>query len=160
MSNRHNARIYGVEDRIEFIVGDALDVLSHINEHIDVVFVSPPWGGPDYIQNEQFQLAWIEPSIELVFQHARRLTQNVAMFLPRNTSIDDVLHLCSSIQEQPVGGDQKSLQAYGVPLEYSLRPSLIWVEVENNYLSRKLKTMTVYIGPALCVHSSEQANKK
>lgn len=45
---RHNATIYGVADRIEFIVGDYLlsDTLR-----ADVVFLSPPWGGPGYSTN-------------------------------------------------------------------------------------------------------------
>lgn len=44
---RHNARIYGVEGRIEFVVGDftALAV-SSIRPRAHIVFLSPPWGGP------------------------------------------------------------------------------------------------------------------
>jgi hypothetical protein len=43
---RHNARIYGVEDRIEFILGDFY-ALSH-RLTANVVHLSPPWGGPSY----------------------------------------------------------------------------------------------------------------
>jgi trimethylguanosine synthase len=38
---KHNAKIYGVEERIEFIVGDAVDILPHLK--VDVIFLSPPW---------------------------------------------------------------------------------------------------------------------
>ena len=38
----HNATVYGVADRIEFIPGRAEDVLEHV--HGDVLFVDPPWG--------------------------------------------------------------------------------------------------------------------
>ena len=41
---RHNARIYGVEDRIQFIVGDFFEVIPTLNI-ADVIFLSPPWGG-------------------------------------------------------------------------------------------------------------------
>lgn len=44
---RHNARIYGVEDRIEFICGDYMTLLPRLKA--DVVFLSPPWGGKKII---------------------------------------------------------------------------------------------------------------
>merc|ERR1711994_1002160 len=52
---RNNAQIYGVEDRIEFIVGDSLEILPTLT-FADVIFLSPPWGGPKYIQAEEFNL--------------------------------------------------------------------------------------------------------
>ncbi|KAK0526822.1 putative diacylglycerol O-acyltransferase tgs1 [Tilletia horrida] len=71
---RHNARIYGVEDRITFVTGDVREFAeahrrarqrgaqsaAQNGEHerwlgaerldFDVVFLSPPWGGPTYVQ--------------------------------------------------------------------------------------------------------------
>ncbi|KAK3730853.1 hypothetical protein QZH41_009967, partial [Actinostola sp. cb2023] len=41
---RHNAEIYGVQDRIEFIIGDFMELAPSLKG--DVVFLSPPWGGP------------------------------------------------------------------------------------------------------------------
>ncbi|THU80544.1 hypothetical protein K435DRAFT_972729 [Dendrothele bispora CBS 962.96] len=65
---RHNAMIYGVEGRIEFVLGDFVSwARSFVHREkrnekrgeglgggssgrkIDVVFLSPPWGGPDYL---------------------------------------------------------------------------------------------------------------
>ena len=57
---RHNASVYGVEDRIEFIQGDFLKVTPTLKA--DVVFLSPPWGGPDYLTADVFDL---ETMIEL-----------------------------------------------------------------------------------------------
>ena len=51
---KHNAVVYGVEDRIEFIVGDYLQVAPQLKA--DVVFLSPPWGGPDYLEAHVFDL--------------------------------------------------------------------------------------------------------
>lgn len=42
----HNARLYGVEDRIELIHDDAL---NHLNRAADLVFLDPPWGQVDRI---------------------------------------------------------------------------------------------------------------
>ncbi|KAG8816667.1 hypothetical protein FRC17_000226 [Serendipita sp. 399] len=50
---RHNATIYGVVDRIEFILADFVSfartlATSSTVGRVDVVFLSPPWGGIDY----------------------------------------------------------------------------------------------------------------
>lgn len=39
---RHNARVYGVADRIRFVHGEVLEVLPGIDA--DLVFLDPPWG--------------------------------------------------------------------------------------------------------------------
>lgn len=81
---RNNARVYGVDDRIEFIVGDFLQLASKLIA--DVVFLSPPWGGPEYAKNETFDLNNIMQPIGGVklFNIARKITDHVAYFLPRN----------------------------------------------------------------------------
>lgn len=39
---RHNARVYGVADRIAFVHGDALERVPQLSA--DVLFLDPPWG--------------------------------------------------------------------------------------------------------------------
>lgn len=39
---RHNARVYGVEDRVTFVHGDALAILPSSTG--DLLFLDPPWG--------------------------------------------------------------------------------------------------------------------
>lgn len=51
---KHNAAVYGVEDRIEFITGDFMKIAPHLKA--DVVFLSPPWGGPQYLTTDVFDL--------------------------------------------------------------------------------------------------------
>lgn len=82
---RHNAGIYGVDDRIEFIIGDFLQLAPQLVA--DVVFLSPPWGGPDYIKRKVFDLESIIPPIggKSIFEAARSITQHVAYYLPRNS---------------------------------------------------------------------------
>lgn len=41
----HNARVYGVSERIRFVCGDALSELPHLKA--DVLFIDPPWSA-DY----------------------------------------------------------------------------------------------------------------
>ena len=51
----NNAEIDGVADKIEFIRGDFLQLASRLK--VDVVFLSPPWGGPDYTTAEIFNIS-------------------------------------------------------------------------------------------------------
>ncbi|KOX78052.1 Trimethylguanosine synthase [Melipona quadrifasciata] len=116
---RNNARVYGVDDRIEFIVGDFLQLASKLIA--DVVFLSPPWGGPEYAKNETFDLNNIMQPIGGVklFNIARKITNHVAYFLPRNVDTMQLAILAG------VGGG---------------------VEVEQNFLDRKLTALTAYYG--------------
>lgn len=43
---RHNARLYGVDRKIQFVCADFFDVAPRLAA--DGVFLSPPWGGPLY----------------------------------------------------------------------------------------------------------------
>ncbi|GAA5853805.1 hypothetical protein JCM9279_001672 [Rhodotorula babjevae] len=163
----HNARVYGVADRITFILGDWVawaqayaerlergEVMSD-KDRVECVFLSPPWGGIDYQTTlsttagpaqpptkKRRQQSGLEgageeapargggayplsalaplPGAEL-FTLARRLTPNVAMFLPRNV---DLLELATL----PGLGETEK------------------VEVEEAWMSWKCKAVTAYFG--------------
>lgn len=83
---KENARIYGVEDRIQFIIGDFTKLACRLQG--DVVFLSPPWGGIDYNSQEIYNLDRILPPLggENLFHLAASITNNVAIFLPKTTN--------------------------------------------------------------------------
>lgn len=116
---KHNAKVYGVEDRIEFIVGDFLKLAPTL--HADVVFLSPPWGGPDYASQPTYNLDRIMSHIggEALYSSAASITPNIAMYLPRNVNADELLKLA---------GHGSS------------------IELEQNFLEKKLIAVTVYFG--------------
>jgi trimethylguanosine synthase len=86
----------------------------------NIVYLSPPWGGPSYGTIDLFDL---EKNIELngykVFEAAKKITSNIVYFLPRNVNVEQVVSLM----------DDKS------PLE-----------LEQNFLNNRLKTITAYFG--------------
>ena len=175
---RHNAQIYGVADRIEFILSDYLSFAKSYlslpslskpqteNSHqlemrkIDVVFLSPPWGGPSYLAGSDDDISDLtqsasqvapnplpssgHPSYSLsliqpihgaqLFALTRRITRNVAFYLPRNTQLDEVSALLSeeSTREQHQNGEGT------VATEQ--------VEVEEEWMGTKLKALTCYFG--------------
>ncbi|XP_051199948.1 uncharacterized protein [Lolium perenne] len=118
---RHNARIYGVEDMIEFVVGDFFRLAPALKA--DLVFLSPPWGGPSYNQTPIYTLDMLKPKDGyMLFQAAQKIARNIIMFLPRNVDINQVEELswlCSP------------------PLDF---------ESEENYVQHRFKGITAYFG--------------
>ncbi|XP_040343702.1 trimethylguanosine synthase isoform X1 [Herpailurus yagouaroundi] len=124
---RNNAEVYGIADKIEFICGDFLLLASHLKA--DVVFLSPPWGGPDYATAETFDIrTMMSPDGFEIFRRSQKITNNIVYFLPRNADIDQVASLAGP------GGQ---------------------VEIEQNFLNNKLKTITAYFGDLIRRSASE-----
>uniref|UniRef100_A0A2H1VEG5 Trimethylguanosine synthase n=1 Tax=Spodoptera frugiperda TaxID=7108 RepID=A0A2H1VEG5_SPOFR len=85
---KHNATIYGVHEKIEFITGDFFELAPRLKA--DMVFLSPPWGGPSYSKAKEYEVESMlrpRPASELM-QVARTISPNVELFLPRNTRHD------------------------------------------------------------------------
>lgn len=119
---KHNATIYGVADRIEFIVGDYFKLAKTLKA--DVVFLSPPWGGPQYLKEDVYDIEKSLlplPGSELM-QITRNITSNIAIYLPRNTNTHQLAVLA---------GRGKS------------------VEIEQGFLDRKLIAITAFYGNLL-----------
>jgi len=196
---RHNAALYGVADRIEFILADFLsfaDRLAQLQERrnpqsavnetsdgtlipslsrkIDVVFLSPPWGGPSYLTDQsdaekdaaaqgdtnsqiapEYSLASIRPVHgKELFQIARRLTKNIAYFLPRNVNLHEVADLLQvnvlSKEGDSAGNDESEgratmLDGKGETAKEK-NDDKDMVEVEEEWMGSKLKALTCYFG--------------
>ncbi|XP_013413259.1 trimethylguanosine synthase [Lingula anatina] len=124
---RHNAEVYGVADRIEFIQGDYMEVATELKA--DVVFLSPPWGGPDYLNAEVFDLhTMIQIDGFAIFEKAKKISNNIAYFAPRNVNVEQLISLAGP------GGK---------------------VEIEQNFLNKKLKTVTAYYGDLIDANTSD-----
>lgn len=153
---RHNAQIYGVADRIEFVLSDffsfvraygALPSNPQSNQpntrKIDVVFLSPPWGGPSYLEGSpenpqdvsnsstpdeypSYSLSSIRPvNGSELFHISRTITKNIAYYLPRNTRVKEISELLSD-----AGTDLQDQR----------------VEIEEEWTGNKLKALTCYFG--------------
>ncbi|KAF9785404.1 S-adenosyl-L-methionine-dependent methyltransferase [Thelephora terrestris] len=148
---RHNAAIYGVADRIEFVLGDFIQFAKTLfgrgetrqGRAVDVIFLSPPWGGPSYLhgtiqnlpsdasEHPEFRLSDVTPvhGLEL-FKLAERITPNIAYYLPRNTNLQDVSDLVTNAGACNAKGKEKARM----------------VEVEEEWMGEKLKALTCYFG--------------
>ncbi|KAK1433484.1 hypothetical protein QVD17_10394 [Tagetes erecta] len=117
---QHNAAIYGVTDLIEFITGDCFILAQKLKA--DVIFLSPPWGGPEYVKARNFDInTMLKPHDgQFLFNVAKDVAPRIVMFLPRNVDVDQLAEL-------------------------SLSANPPWtLEVEKNFVNGKLKAITAY----------------
>ncbi|KAF6145784.1 hypothetical protein GIB67_016233 [Kingdonia uniflora] len=116
---QHNAAIYGVDDSIEFIKGDFFGLAPKLKAQ--TVFLSPPWGGPDYAKVRVYQLTMLKPHDGyFLFNTARKIGSAIVMYLPRNVDINQLAELALSVHP---------------PME---------LEIEKNFLNGKFKAITAY----------------
>lgn len=163
---RHNATIYGVADRIDFILVDYLTFIdSYLSlpsgsvRKIDVIFLSPPWGGPSYLSglsaesvppfgsalgltsvegHPEYSLASIRPIHGAqLFHLSKQITCNIAYFLPRNTSLEEVSAL---LPQDASNSGEVSRKDENV----DSHPEV--VEIEEEWMGTKLKALTCYFG--------------
>ncbi|KAK6908531.1 hypothetical protein I203_102533 [Kwoniella mangroviensis CBS 8507] len=138
---RHNALHHGVADRIEFIHGDFINFAKSFvansngrEETVDVIFLSPPWGGIDYLNtpSSTYPLSSILPIPgDELFKLCTTLTPNIAYYLPRNTDLNELSTLAKTIQGEDPDGRGRNRE---------------WVEVEEEWVGEKLKAVTAYFG--------------
>jgi len=114
---RHNAELYGISDRIQFIIGDFYALAPTLKA--DVVFLSPPWGGPELMNSEEYRLPNIMPENgggEYLLSISRQITSNIAFHLPKNINIFDCIKTADDG----------------------------YVEVQQNVLNSRYNSITVY----------------
>ncbi|KAA8644472.1 hypothetical protein EYZ11_003015 [Aspergillus tanneri] len=106
---KHNALIYGVQDKITWFEGDCFEILKNQLKDLapySVIFASPPWGGPGYRSDKVFNLHTMEPySLDILYREYTAFTKYVVLFLPRTS---DVKQLAKVIP----GGQQAMLMHY------------------------------------------------
>ncbi|PNS16138.1 Trimethylguanosine synthase [Sphaceloma murrayae] len=93
---KHNARLYGVQNKIWFIEGDCFEVLRKRLRAVvrdgAVVFGSPPWGGPGYRDQEVFLTGGMRPYGlgELVGVREGLGKGGLVLFLPRTSDLNEI----------------------------------------------------------------------
>ena len=89
---RNNSEIYNVQDRIQIVNGDFFQEAIKFAP-VDVLFLSPPWGGPSYLQAQEYDINGMIPSIYDILKLCNSLTRNLILFLPRNINPKQIISL-------------------------------------------------------------------
>jgi len=121
---QHNARVYGVADRIEFVHGDFTALAPRLRA--DVIFLSPPWGGPDYQAATEFDARTMMGGLDgfELLRLAFAISPHVAYYLPRNTARSQLAEM-AGMQEPEYEGA---------------------FETERCVLNGRLKALVAYFG--------------
>lgn len=93
-----NSRAYNVEDHLwlrygSWSKGFVKRNRSWLNkETIDCIFASPPWGGPQYLKSDLYDLetTLIPMGITQLLETFKQLSGNIIMFLPRNSNLNQL----------------------------------------------------------------------
>jgi len=136
------------------------------------VFLSPPWGGPQYKFDAVFDLKSIEPDFETTFFKALSVTPNIIAMLPRNSDLTLLQHLAyqskmvSEVKQKfgegsgHEGGMKEDAKEKKKEKEKKEKDDMevevegedesdkyeILMEVENNKINGKANSITVYFG--------------
>ncbi|OQR79415.1 trimethylguanosine synthase-like [Tropilaelaps mercedesae] len=123
-SARQLARLYNVEHKISIATRDVLALRPEmLHTRIDAVVCSPPWGGPDYKKDKIFDLKHVRTPMAYndILRHLSAFTTNLALLMPRNSCLDQYVESARAIRSKHL-------------------------ELEQNVLAGKMKTITVYYG--------------
>lgn len=166
---RHNAALYGVVDRIDFVLADfvqfakALSSSTGRKRKIDVVFLSPPWGGVNY---QSLSPSKSTPNLDSAGSH---ITNNGLAFIQDNDAEEDWVQSneYGLANLKPLHGKElfnlarriTPHVAFFLPRNQDLQEvsDLVTmgqngasetekIEVEEEWMGNKLKALTCYFG--------------
>ncbi|XP_015363322.1 PREDICTED: uncharacterized protein LOC107161430 [Diuraphis noxia] len=127
---RNNAEIYGVADKIEFVVGNFFEICSMLKA--DVICMSPPWGGPEYVISDSFSIASMCKNYRFggftIFDIVKNIAPSVAFHMPKNTNIYECLWLARFLGK---------------------------VEIQQNIINQKLNSITAFYGDFIDLTSND-----
>jgi len=83
---KRNAAIYGVLDKIEFIVGDFFKLGNQVKG--DVMVTSPPWGGPEY--NKMDVIRPLDLCMDKILEVGKTIAPKILLHLPKNLDKNEV----------------------------------------------------------------------
>lgn len=143
-----------MENKVEFLCGDSVALLRSGRLPLgDVLFLSPPWGGPEYLSAEVFDLNM--PVVRFHFHSCRR---RLLVFYAgmRSSSEHGVAaqvagHSCADLIRLGIAsysGVVAFLPRNVHPKQVAEAVGGAACELECNFLNSKLKTVTLYIGDA------------
>ena len=82
------------------------------------MFLSPPWGGPEYRNEEMYDIQSMIPMDGVkIFNAAREITEDIAYYVPRNVDTDQMASLARpggqvQLQKNILGGRPQAITAY------------------------------------------------
>lgn len=111
---------------------------------MDAVYVSPPWGGVGYHLLPEYTLDLIYPDIDQILKKCLSFSKNLILFLPKNTSIDDLLKHLIPFAQSLANSEE--------------RPNEMQIEIEEVIYSGAPFALHVMTGELSRIEPREAAN--
>lgn len=111
---KHNLKLYGVDRKVFPVTGDVFKMLQSYKslKTESMIFASPPWGGPDYSQEQVFDLNAMKPyNLEKLVTAMRKITSEIVLYLPRNSDLNQIAAF--NTLEKPIPAIQYCLKGAG-----------------------------------------------
>lgn len=123
---RKNAKVYEVQEKIKVVRGDFFEKAESVGP-VDLIFLSPPWGGPDYQESDVFvMLDMVSPALSSTLSLCSTLTSSVFLYMPRNIDPMELLNLFDHLP--------------GIPQQ---------AEIHLYFFGNKVKTIGILLGKAV-----------
>ena len=127
-------------------------VFQHVK--VDCIFGSPPWGGPQYLKQDVYDLETsLEPmGIEKLLKSFLKVSSNVILFLPKNSNLNQLAHVTRKL----LGPYAKCKVLYVNENGYTKGMLCMWGDILTNYQ----ETMSSYNSSDKQEEEKSEENKK
>ncbi|KAL4922885.1 RNA cap guanine-N2 methyltransferase-domain-containing protein [Aspergillus aurantiobrunneus] len=103
---QHNAKVYGISDKITWFLGDCFEIIKSQLKDLapySVLFASPPWGGPGYRSASVFDLRTMEPySLSTLYTEFSLFSPYIILYLPRTSDLNQLAGMVQDNAPAPV----------------------------------------------------------
>jgi len=123
---KHNARIYGVLDKITFIHGDFFDI-SH-NIKADAALLDPSWGWPRHQNISRFLLSHLQPDGDKLLRFTLKYFNKIILRVP---NIFDMSELNRFDIEHRVHHDKLHSEVISTSIIINNKPAVTMIVLEQ-----------------------------
>ena len=156
---KNNTKIYNCPNNIVYYTNDFLK-LNLGKEKIDYVFLSPPWGGPEYKNETAYSLKkWIMPDIDNIIQKSLSISENIMIYLPRNTDLEELANIIYKYDRDNIESLSNTILFDVKYLNSASKIKGILVLYGPKFNSLKVKLIKKYIIDSLFQKNSNKINQ-
>ncbi|XP_050540308.1 trimethylguanosine synthase-like [Daktulosphaira vitifoliae] len=122
---KKNAEIYGVRDKINFIMGNFFAIANDLKKYKpEVIVTSTPWGEPSYKNHKTYSLeknmcSEYDGGGRTIFELAQSIAPNVTLHIPKSTVRNELFKLGKYFNNN--------------------------IEIQNNFINGKLDSITTFL---------------
>lgn len=129
-----NCQAYGVADKVwlrKLNWGPEANLKYMNTDKIDLIFASPPWGGPQYLKEKVYDVEkhLLPMGLTELLQTFIKYTNNIILFLPRNSDLNQI----SRATETVMGSQTRCKILFVKDQGYTKGILCIWGEPLTNY---------------------------